>query len=727
MAAIFPPFSKGGVPPSGSVAYAYVPTHPVIGEGPLYTSSECSTALTADQMNGLVSEILATVDRLGFSYNSAGVTNMGDAIAARLNDKVTRSGDTMTGPLILSNHAITVALQSTTKEYVDANDASILSTLSDNITSGDAALQTQIDAKVNRAGDTMTGFLVLHAEPVNPFDAATKSYVDGHTGGGGGGIPEAPFDGTTYGRYNQTWVRVLNLTGGAMTGNLSLVGDPGAPMHATTKQYVDGQVAIAINASDGKVEVAGDTMTGFLSLSANPTANMHATPKQYVDAADSALSGTVNTVVASLNNKVSKTGDTMTGPLILYGNPANNLEPATKQYVDAVATGINARVARAGDTMLGFLTLNADPTNNLHAATKQYVDTHGGGSGGIPDAPADGNTYGRNNNAWAVVGGGAAGPYVPIAGGTMTGLLTLSGPPTSGLHAATKTYADTKVVRTGDTMSGPLTLNADPTAALHAATKQYSDLNLPKVGGTMTGFITLNADPTDNLHPATKNYVDNAADARVAVTGDTMTGPLVLAGPPTVANHAATKAYVDGASGFTTGDVKITLKNVADPGWLLFNDGTIGNTGSGSTFANGAAQALFTLIFTNFPDSLCPLYTNTGALTTRAAAGSAAASWGANHRMALPLVVGRALAGAGAGVGLTARALGQSAGAETETPTIAKTAPHAHGIFLDYIYGGGTYAGTYAAGTSANVGQTGGGSVLNIMQPTVFLNVMVKL
>jgi len=37
---------------------------------------------------------------------------------------------------------------------------------------------SQINGKVNRIGDTMTGFLTLHANPVNPLHAATKQYVD---------------------------------------------------------------------------------------------------------------------------------------------------------------------------------------------------------------------------------------------------------------------------------------------------------------------------------------------------------------------------------------------------------------------------------------------------------------------------------------------------------------------------------------------------------------------
>jgi hypothetical protein len=91
----------------------------------------------------------------------------------------------------------------------------------------------------------------------------------------------------------------------------------------------------------------------------------------------------------------------------------------------------------------------------------------------------------------------------------MTGTLTLNADPTTSLHAATKQYVDTRVLKSGDTMTGTLTLNADPTTSLHAATKQYVDTRVLKSGDTMTGALTLNADPTTSLHAATKQYVDN--------------------------------------------------------------------------------------------------------------------------------------------------------------------------------------------------------------------------
>ena len=41
-----------------------------------------------------------------------------------------------------------------------------------------ANLATSVGEKVSKAGDTMTGALVLHADPVNNLEAATKAYVD---------------------------------------------------------------------------------------------------------------------------------------------------------------------------------------------------------------------------------------------------------------------------------------------------------------------------------------------------------------------------------------------------------------------------------------------------------------------------------------------------------------------------------------------------------------------
>jgi hypothetical protein len=69
----------------------------------------------------------------------------------------------MTGPLILTAIPPTAALEAVTKQYVDQ-----LSTKE----------TANLNSKINKIGDAMTGFLSLVADPLVNLEAATKHYVD---------------------------------------------------------------------------------------------------------------------------------------------------------------------------------------------------------------------------------------------------------------------------------------------------------------------------------------------------------------------------------------------------------------------------------------------------------------------------------------------------------------------------------------------------------------------
>jgi hypothetical protein len=125
------------------------------------------------------------------------------------------------------------------------------------------------------AGAHMTGPMYLYNDPTDGRMPATKDYVDSHGTGGGGGIPEAPTDGATYGRHIGAWNAALPIAGGTLTGPLILNAPPTAALGAAVKQDVDA-----------KVMRAGDTMGGPLVLAADPTAALGAVTKQYTDAAD---------------------------------------------------------------------------------------------------------------------------------------------------------------------------------------------------------------------------------------------------------------------------------------------------------------------------------------------------------------------------------------------------------------------------------------------------------
>lgn len=248
----------------------------------------------------------------------------------------------------------------------------------------------------------------------------------------------------------------------------------------------------------------------------------------------------------------------------------------------------------------------------------------------------------------------------------------------------------------------------------------------------------------------------------------TSTGAASAAASATAASASAVAAAASAVTAasytFTTGDIKLTLKTTADSGWRLFDDGTIGDASSGATYANILAVDLFTLLFNNTVDANCALLTSAGAGTTRAAQVSAALAWAAHCRMSLPKALGRALAVAGSGSGLTARALSVTAGAETVVLATTDIPSHNHPVFLNdpgHVHavdvgssGGGSDQVTQGVagvgstvtgpvnsnttgitvrdtagggGTAEQTATTGGGGAHANVQPTVFLNCMVKL
>ena len=410
-------------------------------------------------------------------YASASSDNtINAATQTALNAKVSISGSTMTGLLVLSGNA-TAALGAVPKQQLDAVNTALTSSISGklSLTGGTmtgmltldgpptvalhAATKAYVDAvnanNVTISGDTMTGPLVLSGDPTSALHAVTKQYVDAgpyQTAVGGsasyaGKVVKLNINGkidssmlAANGSYLGTVdvTKAYALTGTYTAGDYFAVANTGtidaswstkingAPTTAGAGQFLiysangkfdlvgDTSSSAAIN---GKVNKAGDTMTGLLVLSADPTANLGAATKQYAD------------------TKVARSGGTMTGLLVLSGDPTAALGAATKQYVDStVSTGDAARVAKAGDTMTGLLTLSGAPTANLHAATKAYVDS---GDAALTTA------YKAADADITTAYQAADANRVNRAGDTMTGLLTLSGAPTANLHAATKAYADT--------------------------------------------------------------------------------------------------------------------------------------------------------------------------------------------------------------------------------------------------------------------------------------------
>jgi hypothetical protein len=110
------------------------------------------------------------------------------------------------------------------------------------------------------------------------------------------------------------------------------------------------------------------------------------------------------------------------------------------------------------------ITTLATPTDNADAATKLYVDTKVADL--VNSAPSTLDTLGEIASA-IQSGGTVYESFVLKSGSTMTGALTLSGAPSSNLHAATKAYVDT--------VAGSATAAAASAAAAAASYDSFDD------------------------------------------------------------------------------------------------------------------------------------------------------------------------------------------------------------------------------------------------------------
>jgi hypothetical protein len=318
----------------------------------------------------------------------------------------------------------------------------------------------------------------------------------------------------------------LPTAGGDMTGPINVKGDGAVAFmmdNGFNFQAVNQSTALRF----GTKSVLGFNETEVVApvpfrLTAAPTADMQVANKKYVDdlVAASATTGAY----------LPLTGGALTGMLGMTGSGTQPLrfgsEPAGNYNLTMLASEGGMRWQFNSDPLFTWtktsldaakpITLPSAPTLDLQAATKKYVD----------DKVAAG-------------GGGGAGAYLPLAGGTMTGGITL---PTTvqGLTFGTSTYnvfgasggiamryGTTNIANftaTGTTFFQKITTPASGVGiefgsgggylakvgtgfALYAGGQQRMAVN--DVLHTSSVPIKLPADPSDPLHAAPKQYVDS--------------------------------------------------------------------------------------------------------------------------------------------------------------------------------------------------------------------------
>lgn len=178
----------------------------------------------------------------------------------------------------------------------------------------------------------------------------------------------------------------LLLTGGTMTGDLVLAGDPNAALEAATMQYVDAGDATAVKLTGAQTVAGVKTFSSIPVLPASdPTTGNQATRKTYVDNLDAA---NVKLTGAQTVAGVKTFSSIPVGPA---SDPTTDNQLSRKFYVDAgdsanatdIATLDGEVVKLTGDqSIAGIKSFTSipvgpasDPTTDNQLTRKLYVDS----------------------------------------------------------------------------------------------------------------------------------------------------------------------------------------------------------------------------------------------------------------------------------------------------------------------------------------------------------------
>lgn len=194
-------------------------------------------------------------------------------------------------------------------------------------------------------------------------------------------------------------------------------------------------------------------------------------------------------------------------------------------------------IFKAGDTMTGALTLPGDPTLSNHASNKAYVDQRLALAGGTMtgditlSALSDIVLDDSSEITWSDVAISRAGSNeIELSLGAH---LSIQQDPSSGNNVARKSYVDNFLPLAGGTLTGSLTIDAGADIVLDdTSAVQWSDASISRSGPSTLSLglgeqLQAQQDPSAANDLARKSYVDSVASGGVSQLSDLSdVGPL---------------------------------------------------------------------------------------------------------------------------------------------------------------------------------------------------------
>jgi len=362
-------------------------------------------------------------------------------------------------------------------------------------------------------------------------------------------------------------------SGDTMTGHLVLSADPTQNLHPATKQYVDGAINTGAAYVDTSIEAHRTDTTNVHGIA--DTANLITTTilstqlQNY--ATTSSLTSAINTVDTDLDSHTSLTtgvhGITDTSVLVTTDDLSDHTSLTTGVHgitdtsvlvtTDDLSdhTSLTTGVHGITDTSVLVTTTDLSGHTSLTTGVHGIADT----SVLVTTTDLSGHTslttnvHGIADTADLVTKNGSE----ELTNKTITSPkinenvgLTATSTELNVLDGITASTAELNYIN-GVTSSIQTQLDAKLASATAAST--YAPIASPTFTGTVSGvsksMVGLgNVDNTSDADKPVSTATQTALDAKLSLSGGTMTGALTLSGAPSSDLHAATKAYVDNVS-----------------------------------------------------------------------------------------------------------------------------------------------------------------------------------